>query len=68
MSVVPVIAIDGPSGSGKGTIARRVAGALLGCAGWSLYHNLLDDFLPRHKKVSLADLIVLGGCAAVEPR
>ena len=29
---VPVIAIDGPSGSGKGTIARRVADAL----GWHL--------------------------------
>ncbi len=28
----PVIAIDGPSGSGKGTIARRVAEAL----GWHL--------------------------------
>lgn len=32
MSQVPVIAIDGPSGSGKGTIARRVASYL----GWHL--------------------------------
>ena len=32
MSEVPVITIDGPSGSGKGTIARRVAGEL----GWHL--------------------------------
>jgi cytidylate kinase len=31
----PVVAIDGPSGSGKGTVARRVAAAL----GW----NLLDS-------------------------
>jgi cytidylate kinase len=28
VSEIPVIAIDGPSGSGKGTIARRVASAL----------------------------------------
>lgn len=32
MSAVPVLAIDGPSGSGKGTIARRVAAVL----GWHL--------------------------------
>ena len=31
-SAVPVIAIDGPSGSGKGTVARRVAAEL----GWHL--------------------------------
>ncbi len=31
-TTIPVIAIDGPSGSGKGTIARRVAEAL----GWHL--------------------------------
>jgi cytidylate kinase len=30
--VIPVIAIDGPSGSGKGTVSRRVAAAL----GWHL--------------------------------
>jgi len=32
LSHIPVITIDGPSGSGKGTIARQVAGAL----GWRL--------------------------------
>jgi cytidylate kinase len=32
INAVPVITIDGPVGSGKGTIARRVAGAL----GWHL--------------------------------
>ena len=32
MSLLPVLAIDGPSGSGKGTVCRRVAAAL----GWHL--------------------------------
>ena len=32
MSPVPVIAIDGPGGSGKGTVSRRIAAAL----GWHL--------------------------------
>jgi len=32
MQDVPVITIDGPSGSGKGTVSRAVAKAL----GWSL--------------------------------
>jgi CMP/dCMP kinase len=32
MSAVPVLCIDGPSGSGKGTVSRRVAGRL----GWHL--------------------------------
>jgi len=34
--VVPVVAIDGPSGSGKGTIARRVAESL----GWHLLDSV----------------------------
>ena len=32
MNPAPVIAIDGPSGSGKGTVSREVAAAL----GWHL--------------------------------
>ena len=46
MSRVPVIAIDGPSGSGKGTIARRVATHF----GW----HLLDSG-------ALYRLVALGG-------
>jgi cytidylate kinase len=45
--VVPVIAIDGPSGSGKGTIARHVAGQL----GW----HLLDSGA-LYRLVALAGL------------
>ena len=40
MSAVPVITIDGPSGTGKGTIAARVAEAL----GW---HTLDSGALYR---------------------
>ena len=47
MSQVPVIAIDGPSGSGKGTIARRVARHL----GW----HLLDSGA-LYRLVALAGL------------
>jgi ATP-dependent protease HslVU (ClpYQ) peptidase subunit len=32
---------------------RPVGDALLGCAGWAVYGNLLDDYLPRQKKVNL---------------
>lgn len=49
MSQVPVIAIDGPSGSGKGTVARRVARHL----GW----HLLDSG-------ALYRLVALAGRAA----
>lgn len=47
-TAVPVIAIDGPSGSGKGTIARRVAETL----GW---HLLDSGALYRIVAVAAAD-------------
>ena len=59
---IPVIAIDGPSGSGKGTIARRVADAL----GWHLLDSgalyRLVAMAARRKGVSLEDP---GGVAEV---
>lgn len=52
---VPVIAIDGPSGSGKGTIARRVAAAL----GYHLLDSgalyRLTALLAENKGVALDD-------------
>ena len=54
-AAVPVIAIDGPSGSGKGTIARRVATAL----GWHLLDSgalyRLTALAARKHGVSLQD-------------
>jgi cytidylate kinase len=47
-AAVPVVAIDGPSGSGKGTIARRVADVL----GW---HLLDSGALYRVVAVAAAD-------------
>jgi cytidylate kinase len=47
MSAAPVIAIDGPSASGKGTVAKRVAGALG-------YHYLESGAL--YRLVALASL------------
>jgi cytidylate kinase len=55
MSHVPVITIDGPSGSGKGTVSRAAAKAL----GWSLLDSgalyRLVALAARHASVKLDD-------------
>lgn len=61
---VPVIAIDGPSGSGKGTIARRVATAL----GWHLLDSgalyRLVAFAAERRGLALDDAGALAVLAA----
>ncbi len=42
-----------PSMLRKAEKFRPVGDALVGCAGWAVYDNLLDDYLPRQKKVNL---------------
>jgi cytidylate kinase len=61
---VPVITIDGPSGSGKGTVSRAVAKAL----GWSLLDSgalyRLVALAGRRASVSLSDGAALGQLAS----
>jgi CMP/dCMP kinase len=63
MSRAPVIAIDGPSGSGKGTISRAVADAL----GWGLLDSgalyRLVALAARRARIDLADAERLSGLA-----
>ena len=63
MNKVPVITIDGPSGSGKGTISRAVARDL----GWSLLDSgalyRLAALAGRRAGVSLADAAALARLA-----
>jgi cytidylate kinase len=64
MSEVPVITIDGPSGSGKGTISRAVAAAL----GWALLDSgalyRLVALAGRRGGIELDDGTALAGLAA----
>ncbi len=63
MTHVPVLAIDGPSGSGKGTVSRAVAEAL----GWRLLDSgalyRLVALAARRQGVSLDDGTALAGLA-----
>jgi len=63
-ATVPVIAIDGPSGSGKGTIARRVAQQL----GWHLLDSgalyRLVALAAQQKGVDLGNAEMLASLAA----
>ena len=64
MSEVPVITIDGPSGSGKGTVSRAVARAL----GWGLLDSgalyRLVALAARRTGVALDDVEALSRLAA----
>jgi len=63
VSTTPVIAIDGPSGSGKGTIARRVAASL----GWHLLDSgalyRLLALAAGRRGIPLNDVEALAGLA-----
>ncbi len=63
MNNAPVISIDGPSGSGKGSIATRIADSL----GWhfldsgALYRIL--GYMAKHKGASFTDVVNLAAMA-----
>ncbi len=63
MQDVPILTIDGPSGSGKGTVARAVAGAL----GWGLLDSgalyRLVALAGRRAAISLDDADALASLA-----
>jgi len=66
-AVIPVLTIDGPSGSGKGTVSQRVAQKL----GWhyldsgALYRALA--VMAQHQGVDTSDTVALQQCAQSMP-
>jgi cytidylate kinase len=73
-----IIAIDGPSGAGKGTVSRTVShvlgyrhidtGAMYRAVGWKAIHDglALDDEPAVTALAEVADLIVEGGLVSID--
>ena len=73
-----VIAIDGPSGAGKGTVSRALAaalgyrhidtGAMYRAVGWKAHHDgiPLDDEAAVARLARRADITVEGGVVAID--
>ena len=73
-----IIAIDGPSGAGKGTVSRALAqtlgyrhidtGAMYRAVGWKAHHDgiPLNDEAAVARLARAADLIVEGGVVAID--
>ncbi len=73
-----IIAIDGPSGAGKGTVSKAVSaslgyrhvdtGAMYRAVGWKALHDALplDDEAGLTALAERADLVVEGGVVAID--
>jgi cytidylate kinase len=73
-----IIAIDGPSGAGKGTIARTIAealhyrhvdtGAMYRAVGWKALHDgvSLDDEAPVAALADRSEIVVEGGRVSID--